>query len=409
MHTLRPQRLIKAADVEAQLPPHVMLAKCRRLPSHLILRACGYASLGRLPAAASAQLHHLHHPNIFEQRRVPSLRCHATGSGGSNGSQPNRNGASADSTPLSPDDVTQPDGQPQSSSSNAAADAPRWDITADDSWLTSQHGVSAINGYRSCRWFDRNLARQYGISNEMLQSVMDMPHSQAQSMEQVRCHILSQTCTRCTWSLSGLHISCQHRSHRCQRVFSWDSSTSTNCLVASQLATRVKSLGEWKACLQRGVLPDAGAIPWPSEPLSSTLANVLSDLEMPRFCRRFPTLLNTVLNQMVGLIRVSIGKACSQSGIWHAPTVSPFHQGSLQCQGALLNPGALHHSRQTVQVHHRKHSRNCFVQPGVLCIVAYVQADPQGDWHTPWRGILGCYARMVQQCTTTGPNVMHDV
>jgi hypothetical protein len=78
------------------------------------------------------------------------------------------------------------------------------------------------------------------------------------------------------------------------------------CLVTLQLATRVKSLGEWKACLQRGVLPDAGAIPWPSEPLSSTLANVLSDLEMPRFCRRFPTLLNTVLNQMVGLIQVSI-------------------------------------------------------------------------------------------------------
>ena len=28
---------------------------------------------------------------------------------------------------------------------------------------------------------------------------MDMPHSQAQSMEQVRRRILSQTCTRCTW------------------------------------------------------------------------------------------------------------------------------------------------------------------------------------------------------------------
>jgi hypothetical protein len=330
MHTLRLHSLIRAADVEATRPPHVMLASCRRLPSHLILRACGYASVGRLPAAASAQLHHLHHPNKFEQRRVTSLRCHATGSRGSNGSQPDRNGKPADSTPLSPDDVTQPDGQPQPSPSNAAADAPRWDITADDNWLTSQHGISAMNGHRSCRWFDQNLARQYGISNEMLQSVMDMPHSQAQSMEQVRCHVLSQTCTRCAWSLSGLHISCQ-RSHRCQRVFSWESSTSTKCLVASQLATRVKSLGEWKACLQRGVLPDAGAIPWPSEPLSSTLANVLSDLEMPRFCRRFPTLLNTVLNQMVGLIRVSISRLGRNPISWHAPTISTPLQGSAQC------------------------------------------------------------------------------
>lgn len=85
-------------------------------------------------------------------------------------------------------------------------------------------------------------------------------------------------------------------------------------LLHVQMVARVKALGEWKACLQRGVLPDAGAIPWPAEPLSSTLAAVLSDLEMPRFCRRFPGLLNTVLNQMVGLIKVGIpGIALSSS------------------------------------------------------------------------------------------------
>lgn len=37
-----------------------------------------------------------------------------------------------------------------------------------------------------CSLIDRNLARKYGLNNEMLRSVMDMPHSQAQSMEQVR-------------------------------------------------------------------------------------------------------------------------------------------------------------------------------------------------------------------------------
>ena len=44
---------------------------------------------------------------------------------------------------------------------------------------------------------------------------------------------------------------------------------------------------------------------WPGEPLGSTLSATLSDLEMPRFCRRFPTLLNTVINQLVELISVS--------------------------------------------------------------------------------------------------------
>lgn len=97
------------------------------------------------------------------------------------------------------------------------------------------------------------------------------------------------------------------------------------------MVARVKALGEWKACLQRGVLPDAGAIPWPAEPLSSTLAAVLSDLEMPRFCRRFPGLLNTVLNQMVGLIKVGMAlhqESCPQG--WRCAV--PFaHYTSESC------------------------------------------------------------------------------
>lgn len=45
-------------------------------------------------------------------------------------------------------------------------------------------------------------------------------------------------------------------------------------------------------------------VQWPSEPLASVVAATLSDLSMPRFCRRFPSLLNTVMGQVLDLISV---------------------------------------------------------------------------------------------------------
>lgn len=47
-------------------------------------------------------------------------------------------------------------------------------------------------------------------------------------------------------------------------------------------------------------------VQWPSEPLASVVSATLSDLSMPRFCRRFPTLLNTVMGQVLDLISVRI-------------------------------------------------------------------------------------------------------
>lgn len=53
--------------------------------------------------------------------------------------------------------------------------------------------ITELHGNRSprhsfvpfCRLIDRNLARKYGLNEGLLRSVMDMPHSQSQSTEQV--------------------------------------------------------------------------------------------------------------------------------------------------------------------------------------------------------------------------------
>lgn len=207
----------------------MMLAHRCMLRGRLLLAAQRFSGVRQSRATSTASLQILPRPFHSTLGRAAALRCRfaiVAATRQSNGAPADGNGASANGAPL--------------------------DLAAAADWQ-QQASASAVDAADLSRLVDRNLARKYGLSEDMLRNVMDMPHSQAQTME--------------------------------------------------QLVQRVRSLGEWKAHLQRGVLPDPGEIPWPAEPLSSTLANVLSDLEMPRFCRRFPTLLNTVLNQMVGLIR----------------------------------------------------------------------------------------------------------
>ena len=56
--------------------------------------------------------------------------------------------------------------------------------------------------------------------------------------------------------------------------------------------------------MQRGVLPRVEEQSWPPDPFPSTFAKTLSDLEMPRFCRRYPALLTTLMKQMLDLVEV---------------------------------------------------------------------------------------------------------
>ena len=44
---------------------------------------------------------------------------------------------------------------------------------------------------------------------------------------------------------------------------------------------------------------------WPEEPFASQFAETMSDLEMPRFCRRYPALLTTLMKQMLDMVQVT--------------------------------------------------------------------------------------------------------
>jgi hypothetical protein len=211
MHTPRPPGSATAADVVAQRISRVMLAPCRRLPRQLIARACSYNSFSRISAADSSALRHLHQPTHAEQHRLDSPRFVATATGnGSNGAPLDSNGTSDDHAPLSSADAVPLDGQPQSSTSALAARCvPCEGVPASANLCTcvivKLMTYTDLYGRCTCSWPDRNLARRYGLSNEMLQSVMDMPHSQAQTMEQVWRHCFL-TCHVCLAELCVLTL-----------------------------------------------------------------------------------------------------------------------------------------------------------------------------------------------------------
>lgn len=68
-----------------------------------------------------------------------------------------------------------------------------------------------------------------------------------------------------------------------------------------ELKSRLVALSQWQTSLGKGVLPAAGSVDWPAEPFRSKFLNVLKKLEMPRFTRRYPKLLNSLLKQFLEL------------------------------------------------------------------------------------------------------------
>lgn len=67
------------------------------------------------------------------------------------------------------------------------------------------------------------------------------------------------------------------------------------------LDERARALAAWKARLRVGALPDPGAA-WPDEKLSAALVAALASLDLPRFCRRHPALLDALLMQLLGVV-----------------------------------------------------------------------------------------------------------
>ena len=80
------------------------------------------------------------------------------------------------------------------------------------------------------------------------------------------------------------------------------------------LKTRLVSLAQWNTSLRKGVLPKASEVDWPQEPFRSKFIDVLKKLELPRFTRRHPQLLASLLKQFLQLVDEFEGELKDQEG-----------------------------------------------------------------------------------------------
>ncbi|DBA84260.1 TPA: hypothetical protein ACH3X2_006318 [Trebouxia sp. C0005] len=78
------------------------------------------------------------------------------------------------------------------------------------------------------------------------------------------------------------------------------------------LRDRAQALSQWKTSMQQGYLPEPGTLDWPVEPFQSSFVNALDNLAMPRFTRRYPKLLDSLLRQMMQLVHDFEAEAESQ-------------------------------------------------------------------------------------------------
>lgn len=69
-----------------------------------------------------------------------------------------------------------------------------------------------------------------------------------------------------------------------------------------ELRARAEDLTTWKLCLQKGVLPHPEDVQWPVEPFKTKFIEALRALEMPRFTRRYPAVLETLMKQMINMV-----------------------------------------------------------------------------------------------------------
>jgi uncharacterized protein with von Willebrand factor type A (vWA) domain len=70
-----------------------------------------------------------------------------------------------------------------------------------------------------------------------------------------------------------------------------------------ELKSRLVALSQWQSSLRRGILPTPGSVDWPAEPFRSKFIDVLKKLEMPRFTRRYPKLLGSLLKQFLDMAK----------------------------------------------------------------------------------------------------------
>jgi uncharacterized protein with von Willebrand factor type A (vWA) domain len=66
---------------------------------------------------------------------------------------------------------------------------------------------------------------------------------------------------------------------------------------------RAEALGRLRESLSKGILPRAEEFDWPQDPFKGEFLGALREMEMARFCRRYPALLDTLLKRMLALLR----------------------------------------------------------------------------------------------------------
>lgn len=79
------------------------------------------------------------------------------------------------------------------------------------------------------------------------------------------------------------------------------------------LKTRAQALSQWKISMQKGFLPGPDTLDWPVEPFQTSFVNALNNLGMPRFTRRYPKLLDSLLRQMMQLVHEFEAEAEAQA------------------------------------------------------------------------------------------------
>lgn len=75
---------------------------------------------------------------------------------------------------------------------------------------------------------------------------------------------------------------------------------------STELQRASSGAARWRECLAQGLLPSPAAEPleWPPEPLRSEWLRVLAELDVPRFSRRHPALLDTTMLNLLHTVSV---------------------------------------------------------------------------------------------------------
>lgn len=132
------------------------------------------------------------------------------------------------------------------------------------------------------------------------------------------------------------------------------------------LRDRAQALSQWKTSMQQGYLPEPGTLDWPVEPFQSSFVNALDNLAMPRFTRRYPKLLDSLLRQMMQLVHVS----------WqHCSVCMPMHALCMPCACHAHAMASLYAQRPNSNTLSEHKQAQWLDRYAYMCLVVTMQAE----------------------------------